>query len=125
MLYLLMTPCGMDTKIEGENNIVRITQMIHIQSPNIAMNGDSSCKVWENYGFELFEYLILSFLAIALMYWRLMKFVCPPSPPPSYIPLIVATSEYVCLPLVISHGFKSTEESHYENFGSMFYAHQK
>ena len=73
MLYLLMTPCGMDTKIEGENNIVRITQMIHIQSPNIAMNGDSSCKVWENYGFELFEYLILSFLAIALMYWGLRK----------------------------------------------------
>ena len=32
MLYLLMTPCGMDTKIEGENNIVRSTQMIHILS---------------------------------------------------------------------------------------------
>ena len=73
MLYLLLTLCGMETEIEGENNIVSNAQKIGIVSQNIAMNGDSSCKVWENYGFELFEYLILSFLAIALMYWGLRK----------------------------------------------------
>ena len=73
MVYLLLIPCGMKTEIEGKNNIVRNAQKIDILSPNIAMNGDSSCEVWESYGFELFEILVLSFLAIALMYWGLRK----------------------------------------------------
>ena len=37
------------------------------------MNGDSQCETWESYGFELFEILVLSFLAIALMYLGLCK----------------------------------------------------
>ena len=72
-VYLLLIPCGTETDIEGENNIVRNAQKIDILSPNMAMNGDSSCKIWESYGFELFEFLVLSFLTMALMYWRLHK----------------------------------------------------
>ena len=73
MGYLLLIPCGMKTDIEGENNIVRNAQKIDIRSPNIEMNGDSRCETWESFGFEMFEWLVLSFLAIALMYWGLSK----------------------------------------------------
>ena len=73
MFYLSLTPCGMETEIDGENNIVRNAQKIDILSPTLAINGRNSCDVWNSYGFELFEYLILSFLMIALVYWGLTK----------------------------------------------------
>ena len=73
MGYLLLIPCGMKTDIEGENKIVRNTKKIDILSPNIAINGDDQCSTWESFDFELLEWLILSFLAIALMYWGLRK----------------------------------------------------
>ena len=35
------------------------------------MNGN--CEVWESHGLELFEYLVMSFIAFALTYWGLRK----------------------------------------------------
>ena len=52
----------MESEIDGENNQVQNAQKIDILSPNVALNGGGSCEVWSSYGFELFEYLILSFL---------------------------------------------------------------
>ena len=51
MLYLLLTPCGMETEIDGENNIVWNAQKIDILSPNLAINKGDSCDVWNSYGF--------------------------------------------------------------------------
>ena len=74
MGYLLSIPFGMKTDIEVENNIVGNAQKIDILSPNIAMNGDSQCETWESFDFELFEWLVLGFLAIALMNWGLVRY---------------------------------------------------
>ena len=71
MSYILLSPCGVDTEIDVENNDMRNQQKIDILSPNLAINERDSCEVWSSYGFELFEYLILRFLMITLVYWGL------------------------------------------------------
>ena len=59
--------------VEGENNIFRNTQKIDILS-NIAMTtNDDQYSTWESVGFELFDWIVLSFLVIALIYWGLRK----------------------------------------------------
>ena len=55
MLYLLLTPCGMETEIDGENNQVQNAQKIDIVSTNLTINGGGSCEVWSSFGFELIE----------------------------------------------------------------------
>ena len=64
----------MTTDIEEENNIVRNKQKIDILSPNIELaSNDNQCSTWQMIGFEMFELIVLSFLAIALIYWGLRK----------------------------------------------------
>ena len=36
-------------------------------------NNDEQCSTWQWIGFEVFEWIVLSFLAIALIYWGLRK----------------------------------------------------
>ena len=63
----------MESELDGENNKVRNQQKIDILLPNLAINEGDSCDVWSSYGFEGFEYIILTFLMISLMYWGLKK----------------------------------------------------
>ena len=37
------------------------------------VNNSSQCSTWQLIGFEVFEWIILSFLIIALIYWGLRK----------------------------------------------------
>ena len=55
MFYLSLTPCGMETEIDGENNQVQRAQKIDIVSTNLTINGGGSCEVWSSFGFELIE----------------------------------------------------------------------
>ena len=63
MGYLLTIPCGITTSIKGENNKVRNNQKVGILSPSIELvNNSSNCSTWQLIGFEVFEWIILSFL---------------------------------------------------------------
>ena len=74
MSYLLTIPCGMTTDIKGENNKVRNKQRVNILSPNINLvNNDGQCSKWQIIGSERFEWIVLSFVVIALIHWRLGK----------------------------------------------------
>ena len=73
MGYLLTIPC-MTTSIKGENNKVRNKQKVDILSPNIELfNNSNQFSTWQLIGFEVFEWIVLSFLIIALIYWGLGK----------------------------------------------------
>ena len=65
MSYLLLQPCGMESKVNGGNNEVCNQQKIDILSPNVPINGGNTCDVWKSYGFEAFEYIVLTFLMIS------------------------------------------------------------
>ena len=72
--YLLTISCGMTTDIKGENNKVRNKQRVNILSPNIELvNYDGQCSKWQMIGSERFEWIVLSFVVIALIHWRLGK----------------------------------------------------
>ena len=64
----------MTTDIEGENTIFRNEQKIDILSPTIEfVINDDQCSTWQMICFKMFEWIVLSFLAIALIYWGLRK----------------------------------------------------
>ena len=64
----------MTTDIKGENNKVRNKQRVNILSPNINLvNNDGQCSKWQIIGSERFEWIVLSFVVIALIHWRLGK----------------------------------------------------
>ena len=64
----------MTTSTKGENNKVRNNQKVGILSPSIELvNNSSQCSTWELIGFKVFEWIILSFLIMALIYWGLRK----------------------------------------------------
>ena len=56
MGYLLTIPCGMMTRIKGENNKVQNEQKVDILSLNIELvNNINQCSTWQLIGFEVFE----------------------------------------------------------------------
>ena len=72
MGYLLTITCGMMTSIKGEYNKVRKKQKVDILSPNIELvNNSDQGGTLQLIGFEVFEWIVLSFLIIALIYWGL------------------------------------------------------
>ena len=53
--YLLLQPCGIESKVDGENNKVCNQQKIDILSLDLATDGGDTCDVWSSYGSEAFE----------------------------------------------------------------------
>ena len=73
MAYLFLQPCQIESEVDGENNKVRNQQKIDILSLDFATDEGDTCNVWSSYGFEAFEYIILTFLMISIVYWLLQK----------------------------------------------------
>ena len=72
MGYLLTIPCGMTTSIKGDDNKIRNKQKVDILSPNRELvNNSDQCGTWELIGFEVFEWIVMTFLILALLYWGL------------------------------------------------------
>ena len=55
MAYLLLQPCGIESKGDGENNKVCNQQKIDILSLDLATDGGDTCNIWSSYGFKAFE----------------------------------------------------------------------
>ena len=68
MAYFLLQPCGIESEVDGENNKVRNQQKIDILSLDFASDTGDTCNVWSSYGFEAFEYIILIFPMISIVY---------------------------------------------------------
>ena len=74
MGYFLTISCGQKTSVKGDFNKIRNRQKVDILSPNIELvNNSDNCSSWELAGFQVFEWIVLSFLTVALVYWGLRR----------------------------------------------------
>ena len=74
MGYFLTISCGQKTSIKGDYNKIWNRQKVDILSPNIELvNNSDNCSSWELAGFQVFEWIVLSFLTVALVYWGLRR----------------------------------------------------
>ena len=74
MGYFLTISCGQTTSIKGNYNKIQNRQKLDILSPNIELvNNSDKCSSWELAGFEIFEWIVFSFLTVALIYWGLRR----------------------------------------------------
>ena len=74
MGYFLTISCGQKTSIKGDYNKIQNRQKVDILSSNIELvNNSDNCSSWELAGFQVFEWIVLSFLTVALVYMRLRQ----------------------------------------------------
>ena len=74
MGYFLTISCRQTTSIKGDYNKIQNRQKVDILSPSIELvNNSDKCSSWKLAGFEMFEWIVMSFLTLALIYWGLRR----------------------------------------------------
>ena len=74
MGYFLTISCGQKTSIKEDYKKIRNRQKVDILSPNIELvNNSDNCSSWELAGFQVFKWIVLSCLTVALVYWGLRR----------------------------------------------------
>ena len=73
ILAYLLTSCGIESDIKGNNNEVDNKIQKGFVNMDFSSSGKGSCKVWEGLGFRVFEWLCITIMTIVFAYWMVKK----------------------------------------------------
>ena len=73
ILAYLLTSCGIESDIKGNNNEVDNKIQKGFVNMDFSSSGKGSCEVWEGLGFRVFEWLCITIMTIVFAYWMVKK----------------------------------------------------
>ena len=73
ILAYLLTSCGIESNIEGNDNKVDNKIQKGFVNMDFSSSGEGSCDVWEGLGFRVFEWLCIIIMTIVFSYWLMKK----------------------------------------------------
>ena len=73
ILAYLLTSCGIESDIKGNDNEVDNKIQKGFVNMDFSSSGDGSCEVWEGLGFRVFEWLCITIMTIVFAYWMVKK----------------------------------------------------
>ena len=73
ILAYLLTSCGIESNIEGNDNEVENKIQKGVFNLDLSSSGEGSCDVWEGLGFRVFEWLCIIIMTIVFSYWLMKK----------------------------------------------------
>ena len=73
ILAYLLTSCGIESDIKGNDNEVDNKIQKGFVNMDFSSSGKGSCEVWEGLGFRVFEWLCITIMMIVFAYWMVKK----------------------------------------------------
>ena len=73
ILAYLLTSCGIESYIKGNDNEVDNKIQKGFVNMDFSSSGKGSCEVWEGLGFRVFEWLCITIMTIVFAYWMVKK----------------------------------------------------
>ena len=73
ILAYLLTSCGIESDIKGNDNEVDNKIQKGFVNMDFSSSGKGSCEVWEGLGFSVFEWLCITIMTIVFAYWMVKK----------------------------------------------------
>ena len=73
ILAYLLTSCGIESDIKGNDNEVDNKIQKGFVNMDFSSSGKGSCEVWEGLGFRVFEWLCITIMTIVFAYWMVKK----------------------------------------------------
>ena len=73
ILAYLLTSCGIESNIKGNDNEVDNKIQKGFVNMDFSSSGKGSCEVWEGLGFRVFEWLCITIMTIVFAYWMVKK----------------------------------------------------
>ena len=73
ILAYLLTSCGIESDIKGNDNEVDNKIQKGFVNMDFFSSGKGSCEVWEGLRFRVFEWLCITIMTIVFAYWMVKK----------------------------------------------------
>ena len=74
ILAYLLTSCGIESNIEGNDNEVDNKIQKGFVNMDFSSSGEGLCEEWEGLGFRVFEWLCIIIMTIVFSYWLMKKY---------------------------------------------------